>query len=203
MIKAHLSAPTAKTALFAVLAVACVAASGNEPSWAGKFQRQHPRRAEVLHRDNHLSNRINNNYGHLGGHYGHLASQDNQIHRQEQRDARNNGGYITRGQKGQLNREENSLSRETYFDNKNNKFVQNHPRRSQVLGRDANLNYALNKDEGKLGGNYGQLEKEDHSIARQEQQDARQNGGYITKQQRQQLNQEETGLRQQVQQDYK
>jgi hypothetical protein len=46
--------------------------------------------------------------------------------------------------------------------------MQNHPRRSQVLGRDANLNYAINKYEGHLGGNYGSLEKEDRSIAHQE-----------------------------------
>lgn len=168
----------------------------------GNFAQQHPRRAEVLGRDNHLNNRINNNYGNLGGHYGQLERQDWQIRQQEQNDARRNGGYITRGQQGQLNREENSLSNEVRYDNTNNSFVQNHPRRSEVLGRDANLNYQINKDEGHLGGNYGQLESQDRSIRQQEQADARANGGYITTAQQQQLNQEENSLRSQVRQDY-
>jgi hypothetical protein len=180
---------------------ACFAATSVAPSFANTFKQNHPRRAEVLGRDRNISNRVNNNYGHLGGKYGHLQNQDRQIANQEQRDARQNGGFITKGQKGQLNREENSLSRETYFDNKNNKFVQNHPRRSEVLGRDSNLNYAINKDEGHLGGNFGNLEKQDKSITRQEQQDARANGGYITKSEKGQLNQEESALRNQIKQD--
>jgi hypothetical protein len=170
-------------------------------SFAGTFSQNHPRRAEVLHRDNHINNRINNNYGHLGGNYGHLEHQDNSIRRQEQHDAKQNGGYITKGQQGQLNREENSLSKETYFDNKNNAFVKNHPRRSQVLSRDANENYRINKDEGHLGGNYNKLASEDKSIARQEQRDARQNGGYITTQEQGQLNREENRLNNQIRHD--
>jgi hypothetical protein len=183
-------------AMSAVCALSSVA-----PSFAGNFRENHPRRAEVLGRDRNINRRINNDYGHLGGNFGHLKGQDRQIAMQEQRDARQNGGFITKGQQGQLNREENSLSKETFFDNKNNKFVQNHPRRSEVLGRDANLNYAINKDEGHLGGNYGALEKEDRGIQRQEQQDARANGGYITKGEQHQLNQEESSLRNQIRQD--
>ncbi len=185
---------------FAALAAVLVT-TANAPTFAGQFAQNHPRRAEVLRRDNNINRRINNDRGHLGGNYGHLEGQDQAIRRQEQNDARRNGGYITKGQQGQLNREENSLSRETFFDNKNNKFVQNHPRRSQVLGRDANLNYAINKDEGHLGGNYKKLEGEDRSIAHQEQRDARQNGGYITKGEQAQLNREENGLRNQINRD--
>ena len=81
-------------------------------------------------------------------------------------------------------------------------FRHNHPRRAEVLGRDANLSYSINKDEGHLSGQYGTLNQEDHQIVRQEQADARANGGYITTQQQQQLNQEENQLRSQVQQDY-
>jgi hypothetical protein len=170
-------------------------------SIAGTFAQNHPRRAEVLRRDNHINNRINNDYGHLGGKYGHLEHQDYSIRRQEQQDAKQNGGYITKGQQGQLNREENSLSKETYFDNKNNSFVKNHPRRSQVLSRDANLSYNINKDEGHLGGNYNKLEGEDKSIARQEQRDARQNGGHITTQEQGHLNREENRLNNQIRHD--
>jgi hypothetical protein len=189
------------TYLFGTVAAMLLAISSNCPSLAGNFQQNHPRRAQVLGRAGNLSNRINGNYGHLGGQYGHLAGQDRHIVGQEQRDARQNGGYITKGQQGQLNREENSLSRETFYDNKNNKFVQNHPRRSEVMSRDSNLNYNINKDEGHLGGNYKQLEGEDRSIAQQQRADARANGGYITKSEQQQLNQEESGLRNQIRQD--
>jgi hypothetical protein len=186
-------------ALAAAVALA-IGCSSNCPSFAN-FAQQHPRRAEVLGRAGNLNRRINNDYGHLGGQYGHLETQDRSIVAQEQRDARRNGGFITRGQQGQLNREENSLSRETFYDNKNNSFVQNHPRRAEVMSRDANLNYSINKDEGHLGGNYGQLEQEDRSIAQQQRSDAAANGGFITKSQQQQLNQEENSLRSQIQQD--
>jgi hypothetical protein len=192
---------TKKAGISTLALATLLVATGNCPSFAN-FAQRHPRRAEVIRRDNNINRRINSAYGDLGGQYGHLENQDRQIYRQEQADARRNGGYITKAQQGQLNREENSLSRETFFDNKNNKFVQNHPRRSEVLSRDANLNYAINKDEGHLGGNYKTLEADDRSIAAQEQQDARANGGYITKQQQAQLNQEENGLRKLVNQDF-
>ena len=76
-----------------------------------------------------------------------------------------------------------------------------HPRRAEVLHRDAGLNRQINADRGRLGGHYGQLKSEDASIARQEQRDARANGGYITRKQKQQLNQEENHLKSQVNQD--
>jgi hypothetical protein len=69
------------------------------------------------------------------------------------------------------------------------------------MSRDSNLNYNINKDEGHLGGNYSTLESEDRSIAQQQRADAAQNGGYITKQEQQQLNSEENSLRNQVRQD--
>jgi hypothetical protein len=192
---------TKQTTAATIALAALLAVTSNCPSFAGSFAKKHPRRAEVLGRDNHINNRINNDYGHLGGKYGHLEHQDNAIRKQEQSDAAKNGGYITKGQQGQLNREENSLSRETQFDNKNNKFVQNHPRRSEVLGRDANLNYNINKDEGHLGGNYGNLESQDKNIQHQEQKDAKLNGGYITKGEQSQLNKEENNLKQEVKTD--
>ena len=169
---------------------------------SNSFVQNHPRRAQVLGRDASLGYSINRNEGHLSGQYGNLSREDNSIARQEQNDARANGGYITKGQQGQLNREETALGNQMKYDNTNNPFVQNHPRRAEVLGRDANLSYSINKDEGHLGGNYGALSQDDKSIQRQEQMDARANGGYITTQQQQQLNQEENQLRSQIQQDY-
>lgn len=194
---------TIKTAVTPMILVALTFAAANCSSFAETFAQKHPRRAEVRGRDRNINRRINADRGHLGGQYGHLEHQDRSIARQQRQDARANGGYLTKGQQGQLNREENSLGKETYFDNKNNKFVQNHPRRSQVLGRDANLNSQINKDQGHLGGNYSNLEHQDRSISRQEQQDARANGGHITSAEQSQLNQEESNLRNQINQDNK
>ena len=100
-----------KVSLLSVAALGLLITS-TAPSFAGQFQRNHPRRAEVLHRDNNINNRINNDRGHLGGHYGQLKRQDRNIRRQEQRDARMNGGHITKGEQRQLNREENHVNNE-------------------------------------------------------------------------------------------
>lgn len=83
------------------------------------------------------------------------------------------------------------------------RFEDRHPRRSQVLSRDNRLNWRLNKDRGHLGGNYKQLEKEQIAIRRQEQADAKANGGYITRSERAQLNKEENQLNQQIHSDYR
>jgi hypothetical protein len=89
---------------------------GNAPSYAGNFRQNHPRRAEVLGRDRNLNQRINNDKGQLGGHYGQLKNEDRSIRRQEQRDARINGGFITKGQKAHLNKEENRVNRQIQRD---------------------------------------------------------------------------------------
>ena len=94
------------------LSAAGLVLTSASPSFAGKFAQNHPRRAQVLHRTGNLNNRMNKNYGNLGGHYGQLKHQDARIHNQERRDARQNGGYITKGQQQQLNREENHVSKE-------------------------------------------------------------------------------------------
>ena len=91
--------------------LALVAATSNVPTEArGRFAQHHPRRAEVLHRDHHLNNRINGDKGHLGGHYGQLRHEDRHIHRQERWDKNHDNGHITRGEQAQLNREENHLN---------------------------------------------------------------------------------------------
>jgi hypothetical protein len=84
--------------------------STGSASWAGNFRQNHPRRAEVLHRDRNINNRLNADKGSLGGHYGQLKREDQSVRRQEQRDARINGGFITKGQKAHLNQEENHIN---------------------------------------------------------------------------------------------
>lgn len=103
-----------KSKLAAVTSVAIAAGLfvAVTPSNAGSFAQKHPRRAEVLHRDNNLNNRINGNRGNLTGHYNKLERQDRMIRRQEQLDAKMNGGHITKSEQHQLNHEENHVSNE-------------------------------------------------------------------------------------------
>ncbi len=196
--------------------------SSTTASFAGGWGQQHPRRSEVLGRDNHINNRLNNDRGQLGGNYGRLKGEDRAIKQQEQADARFNGGYITSGQQRQLNHEENHLNNQIrrdytggggmpggggnpggigYGGNGNGNFANNHPRRYEVLNRDGNLNSQVQADKGNLDGHYAQLNREDQSIRRQEQADARANGGYITSAQQQQLNQEENRVQRQINRD--
>jgi hypothetical protein len=77
-----------------------------------------------------------------------------------------------------------------------------HPRRAEVLHRDAYLNAEINHDYGRLNGHFGQLKREDYAIRRQEQRDAYINGGYITPGQQRQLNREENRLQRQINWDY-
>jgi hypothetical protein len=234
-----------KKIFVAATVLSALALSGLQPSFAGQFRQNHPRRAEVLGRDRNINNRINQDRGQLGGHYNQLERQDQSIRRQEQRDARINGGYITPGQQKQLNREENHVNREIRNDYTGNaggtggggwgngggggrggwgngggggrggwgngggggmpggaNFAQNHPRRAQVLSQDQSLNNTINQDRGNLGGNYNNLERTDRSIARQEQRDARINGGYITQGQQQQLDNREANLQNRINKDY-
>jgi hypothetical protein len=100
------------TKLAALAAVAITLAS-TLPSFAWD---NHPRRREVLNRDNNINRQINNNRGNLGGHFGQLKAEDRQIRNQERREFRNNGGHLTRGQQKQLNREENHVQRQVNRD---------------------------------------------------------------------------------------
>jgi hypothetical protein len=83
-----------------------------------RFEESHPRRAEVLHRDNRIGGALNADAGRLDGNYGSLKSQQQSIRAQEQADAKANGGYITKAQEGQLNAEENQLNQAIKADRK-------------------------------------------------------------------------------------
>ncbi|HEY9775213.1 MAG TPA: hypothetical protein V6C81_15720 [Planktothrix sp.] len=104
-----------KYSLMSVAALSLVVAS-IAPSFAGDFKQNHPRRAEVLGRSRNINNRVNRNYGNLNGHYSQLKREDNHIVRQEQRDARQNGGHITKGEQKQLNKEENHVNNQIHND---------------------------------------------------------------------------------------
>jgi hypothetical protein len=193
-----------KVCLPSILALGLISVAILPASAQNGFAWRHPRRAEVLHRDRNLNRQINHDRGQLSGQYGNLERQDLAIHRQEQVDARANGGFITRGQQRQLNQEENALHQEVKMDNKTpGSFAVRHPRRAETLGRDANLDRTLWQDKGHLSGQFGNLMQEDKSIKRQEQADARANGGVITGQEYRQLNREENHLRNQINSDVK
>jgi hypothetical protein len=98
-----------RASLLSVVALGLLITS-TAPSFAGQFQRNHPRRAQVLHRDNGINNRVNADIGQLGGHYNQLKREDRGIRHQEQRDARMNGGHITKGEQHQINHEENHVN---------------------------------------------------------------------------------------------
>ena len=90
-------------------------APGFDQKSSGNFDSQHPRRAEVLNRD---ANEINKNKaaaanGEITGRQERqLNREDASIRRQEQADARRNGGTITKGEQAKLNREENKVNRQ-------------------------------------------------------------------------------------------
>ncbi|HEY9791402.1 MAG TPA: hypothetical protein V6D22_13445 [Candidatus Obscuribacterales bacterium] len=190
-----------KLSLSSALAIGLVAVA-TMPASAQTFAQRHPRRAEVLHRDQNLNRAINRDAGHLSGQYANLKTQDRTIVRQEQADARANGGFITKGQQVQLNQEESALRQEVRMDNnKPGSFASRHPGRAEVLGRDANLDRAIIQDKGHLSGQFGNLMNEDRSIKRQEQVDAAVNGGVITGREYRHLNREESHLRNQIQRD--
>ncbi|HWZ72884.1 MAG TPA: hypothetical protein VN326_15615 [Casimicrobiaceae bacterium] len=83
-----------------------------------QFEQDHPRRAEVLHRDDRIGGTLNADAGKLGGNLSSLKQQQRSIRQQEQADAAANGGYITKTQKGQLNAEENQLNQQIKADYK-------------------------------------------------------------------------------------
>ena len=105
-----------KTVASAVVSVALVLVSLNsfakEPRINGK---KHPRREQVVGRAE--AEKAKNNQAAVDGKITDeqakkLDRQDNKIVRQEQAEAKANGGYITKAEQKQLNREENKVNRE-------------------------------------------------------------------------------------------
>jgi hypothetical protein len=83
----------------------------------GKFDRNHPRRAQVNKRANNQNQRIQQGVknGTLSkGQAKQLHQEDQGIRKEERQDAAANGGHITRQQQRQLNQQENQTSKQIY-----------------------------------------------------------------------------------------
>jgi hypothetical protein len=77
-----------------------------------KWQKDHPRRAEVNDRLRNQNARIRE--GERTGKLSKLHAEDHAIRNQERAEAAEHGGHITKGEQRQLNREENAESRQIY-----------------------------------------------------------------------------------------
>jgi hypothetical protein len=98
-------------AIFAVGAACLSSGAMATTTW----QKDHPRRAEVNARLAHQNARIHNEVktGEISkGQAVALHTQDRQIRTEERAMAAQNGGHITRTEKGALNQQENGVSRE-------------------------------------------------------------------------------------------
>ena len=94
------------------LVLACGAASG--ASAETRWDQNHPRQAQVLNRVDRQEHRITRERreGEISAAKAHrLRIADRHIARQAHREARRNGGYLTKVQQRHLNREENRVSR--------------------------------------------------------------------------------------------
>ena len=202
-----------------LLVSAVNAAPKGKPENRKNFEEKHPRRTQVLKRDDRQSKRANaaTRDGKLTGKQdAKIQRQEASIRNQEQRDAAKNGGHITKGEQAKLNREENGVNREIKRDEKrdagtaaghpekNAAFDKNHPRRAEVLNRTDNQTNQANAAvaDGKLTGRQGaQIKAEERGIRRQEQRDAAKNGGAITAKEQAHLNKEENHVEGQIKAD--
>jgi len=105
-----------------VLAVSSWAAEPAHPEHNPQFQKNHPRQTEVLKRVDRERNRINQEYkqGKISAQQrDQMLSQVHSIRQEDYADAKANsangtvrGGYITKGQQGVMNQQENQISKE-------------------------------------------------------------------------------------------
>jgi hypothetical protein len=102
-----------KTLTFAAAIVSLAALLGTTASAETTWQKNHPRRTQVNSRLANQNRRIHNDVkdGTLTkGQAANLHREDHQV-RQEERDmASQNGGHITKAEKGVLNKQENGIS---------------------------------------------------------------------------------------------
>jgi hypothetical protein len=94
-----------------VLAIGAASAASAATPW----QRHHPRRVEVNHRLANQNRRIHEERreGEITGAQARdLHAEDRGIRAQERFDASQHGSHLTRAEQGQLNREENGVSKQ-------------------------------------------------------------------------------------------
>jgi len=191
-------------ALFAVSLAAGVIFCTTAPSFAGRFQANHPRAAQLNGRFAQLNTRMTGSYGQLGGHYNQLQQQSNSLQSQMHQDRMANGGYLTRAQQGQFNQQYSQLGQQVSADQAqgapSGQWMQNHPRQSQVRTGAEGMNSQLSNGYGNLDGHYVGLEHRDNNIVAASQRDAKANGGYLTQTQQQQLDNRETNLQNSINQ---
>jgi hypothetical protein len=184
-----------------------------------RFAKDHPRRDEVNSRVGDQRARIEQGLksGKLTPTQAkQLMSNDNAIKQQEHADVRANGGYLTKSEQRQFNQEENANSRLIQNDTHRasaagavpaaasrpgnpigapgSRFAEQHPRRDEVNSRVGDQRARIEEGlrSGKLTPTQAkQLEANDRSIKQQEHADVRANGGYLTKAEQRQFNQEE------------
>ena len=188
-------------------------------SKGSQFAKDHPRRNEVNRRDSEQLARIRQGLksGKLTPTEAkQLLSNDKSIKQQEHADVKANGGYLTKAEQRQFNQEENANSR-LIRDDKHpassatavpasasrpgnpigapgSRFAEHHPRRDEVNSRvgDQRARIEAGLKSGKLTPTEAkQLLSNDKSIKQQEHADVRANGGYLTKAEQRQFNQEE------------
>jgi len=174
-------------------------------SAARNFQEMHPRRAQLNGRFAQLNTRMSGSFGRLGGQYQKLQGESNQIQSQSRADALANGGHLTRAEQRQFNGDYSQLGKQVSADQAlgapSGQWEQNHPRRAQVLNSAAGINQSLSNDYGNLGGHYVGLEQRDNRIRAASMSEAKANGGYLTPQQQQQLDNRESNLQNSINQD--
>lgn len=151
-------------------------------------RREHPRREEVNARVRNERKRIDEGVknGSISPDQakqlrGELAG----VKAQEHAEVKANGGYLTKPEQKQLNQELNRDSKQIFTDK--------HPRRAEVNGRVRNEDRRINQgvkdgtispDEAKT------LRGEVSGVKAQERAEVQANGGYLTKTEKKQLNQE-------------
>ena len=80
-----------------------------------KFDKTHPRRAEVNKRLDNQNARVDNKVdeGKMSkGEAAKIHKQDHAIRKEERRDAAENGGHITKAEQKHINHQENKVSKE-------------------------------------------------------------------------------------------
>jgi hypothetical protein len=118
---------TYRTALLGLVLAGALFTPGS-PVWAGgpekdpKFQKNHPRQTQVLNRADRERNRVNSLYkqGKISAQQrDQMLGQIHDVRKEDYADAKANsqngtvrGGYITRGQRGVMNQQENQVNRE-------------------------------------------------------------------------------------------
>lgn len=105
------------SAIVAVLLAGTLLGEGT--SSASYWQRHHPRRVEVnsrLRNENHRINAGLRDHQLTRSEAHQLRSEDRSVLHQERYDARADGSHLTKGEQGQLNREENGVSGQIHAD---------------------------------------------------------------------------------------